>query len=196
MTGKVMLICSACSMRVRGMNREDVPERGIVCRCGHRMLPGTIKDDPGRRRPTPLPECPLRGEQVSQVDCKCQGKVRVFACSHPQNSDGLAVSHRPAALQGKTEAILPNCRQCPFTQETAKPRLLQMGQSATSAAIGFLTSGGKILGRDERGARLATCNGCSSLKGPQCIECGCLVAIKTWLPKERCPLDKWPKLKE
>ncbi|WP_425618024.1 hypothetical protein NA78x_001717 [Anatilimnocola sp. NA78] len=54
-TGKVMLICGGCSMRVRELDPADIPgERGIVCgRCGNRMLPHTQRPDPGRRKPAP-----------------------------------------------------------------------------------------------------------------------------------------------
>lgn len=193
---QVMLVCGQCSLRIRGMQREDIPENGIVCRCGHRLFPAGLQADPGRRRPRPLPECSLRGEQLSDVACGCQGKVRVFACSHPDNVDGLALSSRPAALQGLPEGSLPSCRQCPFHREppevTAQPTLLQMGISATAAAFTFAASGGKLLSRKERDSRLATCKGCPALNGPQCTDCGCLVAVKSWLPAERCPRKKWP----
>lgn len=193
---QVMLICGACSLRIRSMKREDVPENGIVCRCGNRLLPASLQVDPGRRRPRPLPECSLRGEQLSDVDCNCQGKVRVFACSHPDNADGLALSSRPAALQLLPEGSLPSCRQCLFNREPieapAPPTLLQMASSATAAAFTFVTSGGKLMSRADRTARLAICQGCPALKGPQCTDCGCLVAIKTWLPAEKCPREKWP----
>lgn len=192
-TDKVMLICGKCSMRIRGMDAADVPERGIVCRCGNRMLPGELKVDPGRRKPRPLPECSLRGEQLSTVDCKCAGQVKVFACSHADNADGLALSYRPSQLRGLPEDSLPSCRNCPFNkQEPPKPTLLQMGMSAAVAGYRFVAGGGKVLPRDRREARLTICKGCPALNGSQCVDCGCFVAVKTWLPKEKCPRNKWP----
>lgn len=196
---KVMLICSQCSMRIRELDPADVPERGIVCRCGHRLLPATLRPDPGRRRTNPLPECQYRGQQLSTVDCQCAGQVRVFGCSHVENHDGLALSHRTANLKSLPEDSLPSCRQCPFQREEsaeanvpAQPTLLQMARSATAAAFSFVTSGGKLLPRETRDARLATCRGCPALAGSQCTDCGCIVAIKAWLPAEKCPRRLWP----
>lgn len=201
-TDLVMLICSKCSLRVRGMNRSDVPERGIVCRCGYRMLPGTIKADPGRRKPAPLPECSLRGDQLSIVDCQCAGKVSVYACTHADNTEGLAISHRGGGLRGLPEDSLPSCRQCPFNREQGgagrvgdpPPSLLTMASTAITAGARFIAGRGRVVSRDDRAARMATCKDCPSLNGSQCVECGCLVAIKTWLPKEECPLKKWLKI--
>lgn len=50
-----MLICSRCSLQVRGISAADVPANGIVCRCGHRLLPKGLKIDPGPRR-SPAPQ--------------------------------------------------------------------------------------------------------------------------------------------
>ncbi len=206
----LMLVCGRCSMRVRSLKRSDVPERGIVCgRCGHRLLPATLQVDRGRRG-VELPACELRGDQLSTVDCRCQGKVRVFGCAHGDNAEGLALSYRPSVLKGLPENSLPSCKQCPFQrlpapaaeptvspetplyQPAAKPPgLLQMAGSALLAGIRFAASG-KLLDRPARDARLAVCRKCPALNGPQCTECGCLVAVKTWLPAEECPQKLWP----
>ena len=39
--------------------------------------------------------------------------------------------------------------------------------------------------------RRMICAGCDRKKGWKCTECGCLVAAKTKLKSESCPLDKW-----
>lgn len=47
--------------------------------------------------------------------------------------------------------------------------------------------------REIRGARLDTCKGCERLFRPTktCKECGCFMALKTWLIDATCPLGKW-----
>jgi hypothetical protein len=46
----LLLVCGRCSFRIRGLAAADVPERGIVCRCGHRLLPGNLRVDHQRLR--------------------------------------------------------------------------------------------------------------------------------------------------
>lgn len=47
--------------------------------------------------------------------------------------------------------------------------------------------------KDIRDARYDVCNGCERLFKPtkSCKECGCFMAMKTWLKDARCPLNKW-----
>lgn len=194
-TGKLMLICTRCSMRVHHLSPSDVPANGIVCgRCGHRMMPNEVKPDKARRLPAQLAPCELRGEQISLIDCGCSGgKVRVFTCSHADNTEGLALSYRPVEMKGLPEDTLASCRQCPFNREEPKPpTLLQMGISATAAAVGFVAGGGKTTTRETRESRLEVCGTCPAKNGNTCSDCGCLIAIKSWLPKEKCPRGKWP----
>lgn len=44
-----------------------------------------------------------------------------------------------------------------------------------------------------RGARYKDCLGCERLFKPTrtCKECGCFMAIKTWLTEAHCPLGIW-----
>lgn len=44
-----------------------------------------------------------------------------------------------------------------------------------------------------RGERLDICLGCDRLFKPTrtCKECGCFMAMKTWLKDASCPLGKW-----
>lgn len=47
--------------------------------------------------------------------------------------------------------------------------------------------------REQRDGRLSTCKDCDSLFKPTrtCRECGCFMALKTWLKDATCPLGKW-----
>jgi len=47
--------------------------------------------------------------------------------------------------------------------------------------------------RDIRDTRFDICKGCYRLFKPTrtCKECGCFMAMKTWLKQATCPLDKW-----
>lgn len=47
--------------------------------------------------------------------------------------------------------------------------------------------------REERNSRFDTCKGCDRLFKPTrtCRECGCFMALKTWLSSSECPLGKW-----
>jgi len=47
--------------------------------------------------------------------------------------------------------------------------------------------------KDIKESRMDICKGCDRLFKPtrQCKECGCFMALKTWLKGATCPLDKW-----
>jgi hypothetical protein len=82
LTGKVMLVCPHCSMRLRELDPADIPAQGIVCRCSNRLHPAASRPDPGRRRPAPV-EGPgkelallLRSLGISEPPgCDCQSRM-------------------------------------------------------------------------------------------------------------------------
>lgn len=47
-----------------------------------------------------------------------------------------------------------------------------------------------------RNERMDICKGCDRLFKPtrQCKECGCFMALKTWLKNADCPLGKWGRV--
>ena len=49
---------------------------------------------------------------------------------------------------------------------------------------------------DIRSYRYKTCLDCEKLFKPSrtCRECGCFMAIKTWIKDAYCPLGKWDKV--
>lgn len=44
-----------------------------------------------------------------------------------------------------------------------------------------------------RDHRMSVCNSCEHLseKLHRCALCGCFMELKTWLPTQKCPIDKW-----
>lgn len=44
--------------------------------------------------------------------------------------------------------------------------------------------------------RFDICLDCENLKPTinQCQICGCFMNIKTWMPNQKCPIDKWGKV--
>jgi hypothetical protein len=86
-------------------------------------------------------------------------------------------------------------RHCDLNSPVKQLTMLEMAEAASRAALAFTRSGGKTVSQqvhDERGAK---CNGCihhdETLN--RCKPCGCFLALKLWMPKEKCPLDppKW-----
>jgi len=72
----------------------------------------------------------------------------------------------------------------------------KMVWSALRAIYWFITSGCEKLPVNQRNARFDKCRGCAMLQvSMRCGLCGCWVRIKTWLPREACPIDKWTAAK-
>jgi len=73
---------------------------------------------------------------------------------------------------------------------------LSMLYSALRALYWFLTSGCEKLDQNTRNNRFKTCLKCDMLQcSMRCQLCGCWVRIKTWLPKESCPIKLWVNTK-
>lgn len=79
---KLLLVCQRCSMRVRHLDPADIPETGIVCRCGNRIKPAEAQPDKLAKPPAPkagpgtelkklLAELGLTGAQ----GCGCNSKA-------------------------------------------------------------------------------------------------------------------------
>jgi hypothetical protein len=56
-----------------------------------------------------------------------------------------------------------------------------------------LLSNKNCTSREVRDKRLDICKECERLFKPTytCKECGCFMALKTWLKEASCPLNKW-----
>lgn len=69
--------------------------------------------------------------------------------------------------------------------------IYQQASSVVVAVAQFVQRGGKYVTREVRTERIEICKPCDQLTGNKCSQCGCFVSLKTWLPAEQCPLDKW-----
>lgn len=74
----------------------------------------------------------------------------------------------------------------------------------TQALVRHVGDGGRLVTEEEQAARLAACESCPLLKDGICThpKCGCGISgdrAKFWnklsWASERCPANKWPKLK-
>lgn len=73
---------------------------------------------------------------------------------------------------------------------------ITMVYSALRALYWFLTSGCEKVQPAVRTTRFDACLNCDKLQcSMRCEICGCWVRIKTWLPRESCPIEKWVNTK-
>lgn len=49
----------------------------------------------------------------------------------------------------------------------------------------------QMASREKRNSRMDICKTCNNLKFLFCNECKCYMPAKTWLEKEKCPINKW-----
>ena len=56
-----------------------------------------------------------------------------------------------------------------------------------------LLSSNNYTNKETRNSRFDICKSCDRLFAPTrtCKECGCFMAMKTWLKMAECPLGKW-----
>lgn len=54
-----------------------------------------------------------------------------------------------------------------------------------------------FLSEEERNVRYDICKSCEHFVSltNQCTKCGCIMAVKTYLPLAECPVGKWNKVK-
>ena len=58
-------------------------------------------------------------------------------------------------------------------------------------ALAAFVATGRTADRETYARRLDICGRCELLRGTRCGRCGCFVALKARLPRERCPLGRW-----
>jgi len=66
-----------------------------------------------------------------------------------------------------------------------------MAFTALKSLAKFVGAGMKRVAPAVREQRLGVCGACEHHTGVRCRLCGCFTAVKTWLPHERCPIEKW-----
>ena len=66
-------------------------------------------------------------------------------------------------------------------------------EQADSVSPLDLLSSDNYTTKEVRNRRFDVCKGCDRLFKPTrtCRECGCFMALKTWLKDAACPKDKW-----
>jgi hypothetical protein len=74
---------------------------------------------------------------------------------------------------------------------TQSATLWNMARTAARAAGQFAASAGQTVDAAVQRERSDLCAACPHLEGSRCRQCGCFIAVKTWLPQEACPLEKW-----
>lgn len=117
--------------------------------------------------------------------------ARTVAAPQPQPQ---SIQPKPVAAATVAEpAVSPAQASSTATPAAASyPGVWTMAQTFTSSAVQFAASGGKTVSRDVREQRLSICQTCPQYDGTRCIQCGCFIAAKTWVPHEKCPAGKWP----
>lgn len=66
-------------------------------------------------------------------------------------------------------------------------------EAADAVTPADLLNSANYTDRATRNERFDTCKGCDRLFKPTrtCRECGCFMALKTWLSDATCPVGKW-----
>jgi hypothetical protein len=72
-----------------------------------------------------------------------------------------------------------------------KQKMQQVRDVAQSSASGLLT---QKVEPEVQAYRYGICSSCEKLYKPTdtCKACGCFMKVKTWMPKQSCPIKKWP----
>jgi hypothetical protein len=62
-------------------------------------------------------------------------------------------------------------------------------------ATGYINKTKAVLGdrtnTPEATRRLNICKGCPEYTGLTCKKCGCVMAVKVYVPEAKCPINKW-----
>jgi hypothetical protein len=133
-----------------------------------------------------LPEC------VYRVELTTPGK---FYCRHTQvhARDSIVTSQFCSSCTSRTMSCshprpIPANRDAPVTTE---PTLFQMAWNASASIAAFVADGMQFVDKETYAARLAVCDTCDQRSGTQCLNCGCMLALKAAGRAFACPLGKW-----
>ena len=88
-----------------------------------------------------------------------------------------------------------NCPAKKWGQETIndelEPSFLEKAKSAASAVISHVETGLTKVSTEVQKERLAKCGPCRFRKGANCQKCGCILALKTEMSSQSCPIGEW-----
>lgn len=71
------------------------------------------------------------------------------------------------------------------------PSLMRQAVTFGNAVVRHIRGGMRRVSPEAEARRKAICRECDRLSAGRCLECGCVIAIKTGWPGESCPLGKW-----
>lgn len=98
------------------------------------------------------------------------------------------------------EKCIAECEAFPKVEVIKPIPFVYQPLNFTKALLKYIKSGGKKVTKEQYEERLKICEECR-YRDPEtnkCTVCGCKLSgifNKSMLPKERCPLGKWPPLK-
>lgn len=71
-----------------------------------------------------------------------------------------------------------------------KQKMESLARSTEEISVEFLID--KVSPEIQK-ERFSICESCEFLYKPtaNCKKCGCFMRIKTWMPRQRCPIKKW-----
>lgn len=80
-------------------------------------------------------------------------------------------------------------------QKTQMPGIIDMGKNLLNTAIdvakGAVSGDGVALPEEQANTRLEICKSCEFYVSERCTQCGCFMAVKTYLKAANCPVGKW-----
>lgn len=80
-------------------------------------------------------------------------------------------------------------------QKTQMPSVVDMGKNLLTTAVdvvkGAVSGDNVALTGEEANTRLDICKSCEFYVSERCTQCGCFMAVKTYLKAANCPVGKW-----
>ena len=167
------------------------------CGAGAECLARRLRRAAGRSAAVHL-VCADTGGSPSLVYYAGGDAVPLLAREGPDALDLVAedlaeAARRSAAREAdaRTERMLATERLDAFPPFFRMARTL--ARDAWHAARQTAEGAPLLLASGAAAARLRTCQGCPSLRGDRCVECGCWMTVKAHIAAMRCPLGKWPE---
>lgn len=69
-------------------------------------------------------------------------------------------------------------------------KMMELRNKAQDSSVALLT---EKVGPEIQIARFGICTSCPEFNEilQNCKLCGCFMRVKTWMPEQKCPVDKW-----
>lgn len=65
------------------------------------------------------------------------------------------------------------------------------GEERSVSVFDIINPSSPKISKDVRNARMSICKQCDRYSLGRCLECGCVMKLKTMLTNATCPLHKW-----